>query len=72
LNLFDPLLREGPGEVQVKVRYATPAVAATVHPMTPTRLAIEFHAPQRALSPGQSAVFYRDTRVIGGGIIQPF
>jgi tRNA-uridine 2-sulfurtransferase len=72
LNLFDPLLREGPGEVQVKVRYATPAVAATVHPVTPTRLAIEFHAPQRALSPGQSAVFYRDTRVIGGGIIQPF
>lgn len=72
LNLFDPLLMEGSSEVQVKVRYATPAVAATLHPVTHTRLAIEFHAPQRALSPGQSAVFYRDTRVLGGGIIQPF
>lgn len=72
VNLYDPLLTEGPSEVQVKVRYATPAVPATLHPLTPDRLALRFHEPQRALSPGQSAVFYRDTRVLGGGIIQPF
>jgi tRNA-uridine 2-sulfurtransferase len=71
LNLFTPLT-EGTSELQVKVRYATPAVAATVRPVTSTRLAIEFSEPQRALSPGQSAVFYRDTHVLGGGIIQPF
>jgi tRNA-uridine 2-sulfurtransferase len=72
LNLFDPSMLAGPTDVLVKVRYATPATPATVHPLTPTRLAIQFHQPQRALSPGQSAVFYRGTRVLGGGIIQPF
>lgn len=72
LNIFDPSLTTQQPEVQVKVRYATSGTSATLEPLSPTRLAIRFHEPQRALSPGQSAVFYRDTRVLGGGIIQPF
>jgi tRNA-specific 2-thiouridylase len=70
LNLFDTTLLNEPTEVQVKVRYATPASAATLLPVDSTRLRIEFHEPQRALSPGQSAVFYRQDQVLGGGIIQ--
>jgi tRNA-specific 2-thiouridylase len=35
-------------------------------------LRIQFQVPQRALSPGQSAVFYEGDHVLGGGIIQPF
>ena len=72
LNLFTPSLCHAPTEVAVKVRYATPAVNATLHPISPSALRIQFHEPQRALSPGQSAVFYHDDRVLGGGIIQPF
>lgn len=72
LNLFDPLLLTGSTEVTVKVRYATPAVPATVQSLSEGTLRILFHEPQRALSPGQSAVFYRDDRVLGGGIIQSF
>jgi tRNA-uridine 2-sulfurtransferase len=72
LNLFDSSLLNGPTEVEVKVRYATPAVPATIRSCSETTLRILFHEPQRALSPGQSAVFYRHDRVLGGGIIQSF
>lgn len=72
LNLFAPSLLQAETEVMVKVRYATPAVRATLQPSQPSGLRISFHEPQRALSPGQSAVFYRDDQVLGGGIIQPF
>jgi tRNA-uridine 2-sulfurtransferase len=70
LNLFDPSLLTGSTEVEVKVRYATPATPATLQPLSGGTLRVLFHAPQRALSPGQSAVFYRNEYVLGGGIIQ--
>lgn len=72
LNLFDRGLLASSNEVDVKVRYATPATPARVEPLGGETLRIHFHVPQRALSPGQSAVFYRGDQVIGGGIIQPF
>jgi tRNA-specific 2-thiouridylase len=72
LNLFDSSLLSGSTEVEVKVRYATPATPATVQSCLDGTLHIVFDAPQRALSPGQSAVFYRNDRVLGGGIIQSF
>jgi tRNA-specific 2-thiouridylase len=70
LNLFDSSLLSGPTEIDVKVRYATPATPATVQSFSKDTLQILFREPQRALSPGQSAVFYRNDRVLGGGIIQ--
>jgi len=70
LNVFDPPLLMGRTEVSVKIRYATPATAATLEPIGNDTLRVHFHVPQRALSPGQSAVFYRGDRVLGGGIIQ--
>jgi tRNA-uridine 2-sulfurtransferase len=73
LNLFEPaLLAHEATAVEVKVRYATPATPATLRPIGPARLRIDFDESQRALSPGQSAVFYRGGVVLGGGIIQPF
>ncbi len=70
LNLFDSSLLSGSSEADVKVRYATPATPATIKPRSDGTLRILFQEPQRALSPGQSAVFYRNDRVLGGGIIQ--
>lgn len=71
LNLFDLSLLSGSTAIKVKVRYATPATPATVESHSDGTLHIAFDEPQRALSPGQSAVFYRNDRVLGGGIIQP-
>ena len=70
LNLIGMDHIDAPARAQVKVRYASPAVSATVWPLEGGRLRIEFDAPQRALSPGQSAVFYQGERVLGGGIIE--
>lgn len=70
LNLLDPRLAQGETEVHVKLRYATPATPATVSPLSPSRFGVRFHHPQRAISPGQSAVFYDRDAVLGGGIIQ--
>jgi tRNA-specific 2-thiouridylase len=70
LNLFKSSLVTAPTEAQAKVRYATPATPVTIYPLTSSSLRIQFYEPQRALSPGQSAVFYYHDEVLGGGIIQ--
>jgi tRNA-specific 2-thiouridylase len=57
-----------PFEALVRVRHRhTPAPAR----VTPTEAGFEacFHAPQRALTPGQAAVIYRGEEVVGGGTI---
>ena len=70
LNLLSVDRLDEPVRAEVKVRYASPAVPATIWPLDEGRVRLEFDAPQRALSPGQSAVFYQDDLVLGGGIIE--
>jgi tRNA-specific 2-thiouridylase len=72
LNLFAPDFTSNSPEVQVKVRYASSPTRATLTALHSSALHVQFHQPQRALSPGQSAVFYDGDDVLGGGIIQPF
>lgn len=72
LNIFVSHLLERPTEVHVKVRYATPPTPAILSPLTASNIHVQFREAQRALSPGQSAVFYEGDHVLGGGIIQPF
>jgi len=70
LNIFS---HENLGEGQlldIKFRYGSPAVPATLHWDSETSMTVTFDNPVRALSPGQSAVFYAGDRVLGGGIIQ--
>jgi tRNA-specific 2-thiouridylase len=58
-----------PQELQVKIRYASPAMPATVTSLPDNRIRIDFHKPQRAITPGQAAVFYRGEELLGGGTI---
>jgi tRNA-specific 2-thiouridylase len=52
----------------VKVRSHAPLAAGVVTPIG-DQARIDFDQPQRALAPGQAAVFYDGDRVIGGGPI---
>jgi tRNA-uridine 2-sulfurtransferase len=53
----------------VKVRYRGPFVPAELIPAGPDHICVEFDQPQRAVTPGQSVVFYQGETVLGGGII---
>ncbi len=53
----------------VKVRSRHREAPATLEPVSQGIL-VHFHEPQMAITPGQSAVFYRGGEVLGGGIIQ--
>ena len=57
-----------PFRAGVKVRSHAPEAAATVIPVG-DRARLVFDEPQRALAPGQAAVFYGGERVVGGGPI---
>ncbi|MDX1952612.1 MAG: tRNA 2-thiouridine(34) synthase MnmA [Verrucomicrobiota bacterium] len=59
-----------PVEVTAKIRYNHPGVNATVRPLPNGTAEVHLHIPQRAVTPGQAAVFYQDDLVIGGGWIQ--
>ncbi|MFZ0566301.1 MAG: tRNA 2-thiouridine(34) synthase MnmA [Chlamydiales bacterium] len=58
-----------PYRCQAKIRYRSPDVACKV--MTPKegRLKVEFDAPQKAITAGQSIVFYDKNLCLGGAII---
>ena len=56
-------------EAAVKIRYNHPGTPATVTPLGGGRARVNLQAPQRAVTPGQAAVFYQDDLVMGGGWI---
>lgn len=63
-----PLL--APRHLQVKIRYASQPVAATIIPKhEPGYASIEFTTAQKAVTPGQACVLYDNRRVLGGGWI---
>ena len=58
-----------PCRLLVKIRYHHPGAVATLEASGDSGLRARFDAPQRAVAPGQFAVFYDEDEVIGGGEI---
>jgi tRNA-specific 2-thiouridylase len=56
-------------QASVKIRYRHEAAEAVVEPVAQNRARVRFASPQRAITPGQAAVFYDGDRVLGGGWI---
>lgn len=55
--------------VQVKIRHRHEPAWATLSMSGHDEVTATFDTPQRAVTPGQAAVFYRDDEVVGGGWI---
>ncbi len=58
-----------PVEVTVKIRYNHKGATALVTALAGNTARVKVYDPQRAITPGQAAVFYKDDLVIGGGWI---
>ncbi|MCX6252439.1 MAG: tRNA 2-thiouridine(34) synthase MnmA [Bacteroidetes bacterium] len=60
---------EQPMEVKARIRSAQKEADAIVEPYLNGSVKVTFHQPNDGITPGQSAVFYQDDLVIGGGTI---
>lgn len=58
-----------PTRVHAKIRHRHEPAAATISPVGSGQVRIEFDEPQRAITPGQAAVFFDGDIVVGGGWI---
>lgn len=60
-----------PGEILgVRIRHGAPIVEGVVERVEDAEFSMGLRVPQRAVTPGQSAVLYRDDVVVGGGVIR--
>ena len=69
LNLVSMGPFEGPIRVEAKVRYKDDATPATLRVEDASNARVIFDEPKRAITPGQSVVFYRGVELLGGAII---
>lgn len=58
-----------PMRVSVKIRHRHEPAAATIEKTSANEIRVTFDEPQRAITPGQAAVFYDGDVVVGGGWI---
>ena len=55
--------------VKAKIRYSHPGAECVIRQIGPDVVECKFDQPQRAITPGQAVVFYKDSYVVGGGTI---
>lgn len=56
--------------LKAKIRYSTKEARAKIYFVNDDNIKVVFEEPQRAITPGQSIVFYIDDILVGGGIIR--
>ena len=56
--------------LEVKLRYAAPPIKCVVERKKDGSIFVELAAPARAVTPGQSAVFYKDDLLMFGAFIE--
>jgi tRNA-specific 2-thiouridylase len=69
LNWVADLPPTEPKRAEVKIRYLHRPASAVIEPSGDNCLRVCFDTPQRAVTPGQSVVFYDGDVVMGGGVI---
>ena len=57
-------------EVLAQIRYRHPGIPAVLSPLEKGNVRVEFGTPQKSVTPGQAAVFFRGDEVLGGGWIE--
>ena len=68
LHWINEAPKKGEG-LAVRTRYRAPMVKGTITHMADDSLTLKLADPERAITPGQSAVLYDGERVVGGGIV---
>jgi tRNA-specific 2-thiouridylase len=68
-NLISTDELQEPTRVSVKIRHRHEPAAATIEKTGADEIVVTFDEPQRAVTPGQAAVFYDGDIVVGGGWI---
>ena len=69
VNLISVADLQGPMRVTVKIRHRHEPAAAVMERSGDDEMLVTFDEPQRAITPGQAAVFYEGEIVVGGGWI---
>ena len=70
VNWIPYVCPDAPVEAMVRIRNRHEPAAAEITPLNATTARVTFREPQRAITPGQAAVFYSGEKVLGGGWIR--
>lgn len=70
INFLSGDFPDGNAELTAKIRYQAKPAACTLVPLAGGRAEVKFSEPQRAVTPGQSVVFYCGKELLGGGIVE--